>query len=232
MKNLIIRICCCVALLFGAAGCGSENKTSISLTQSGLQGVKKIAVVVEQKNDFEVIHYRATTNYRVAYFAGGLAGDAIAHGVDKDKDKKEALPMIKAVEDVCCSSIFIESLAPLFEPNRTDRVYILTNTNPKQKTNLSEYDAVLTFTIDRWGLRLIELGTEKLAGFVKVYAKMVNTKDKKIIWKQKELIIGERRETVSTYTTNSEMLRNEMRETIKKTGFQMANALMFPADPN
>jgi hypothetical protein len=204
-----------------------ESKTKVA--QKELQGVKKVAVVVEQNHNFEVMQSRAKTNYGLFYALGGVPGMAIAHGIDKGKDMNEAAPMMSAVQDVCCSSIFTESLAPLFEPNRPGRIYILTGEN--QKINLSDYDAVVTFTIDRWGLRLTELATnnpaaDKLASFVKVYAKMVSSKNKKTIWKRKELITGDRHENLTTFTANSEMLRNELRETIKKAGVQMSNALI------
>jgi len=235
MKNLIISLSCFVALLLGASGCLEtktdsgyivESKTKVAPNE--LQGVKKVAVIVEQNHNFEVMKSRAKTSG--LWGAGlGISGMAIAHGIDKGKDMNEAAPMMSAVQDVCCTSIFTESLAPLFEPNRPDRIYTLIGAN--QQINLSDYDAVVTFTIDRWGLRLMELANknpaaDKLAGFVKVYAKMVSTKDEKIIWKRKELVDGERRETVSAYTTNSEMLHNELKDTIKKAGVRMSNALI------
>lgn len=223
MRTLITSLCCSVVMILGAFGCGPAHK-DIRLTQNEMQSIKKIAIAVKQKHNFEVIHSRATADGTAAVLFG-LVGATIASGIDEGEDKDKAALMTNAIEDVCCPSIFIESLSPLFETTRFDKVYILPDAN--QKASLSDYDAVVTFSIDRWGLRLIEHMADKLAAFVEMDAKMVRAKDKKTIWDQREVIIGERRENLEMYSTNGEMLRNELRETIKKAGFQMANALIY-----
>jgi len=228
MRTYIISLFCSVGIILGTFGCSGPSgpaHNEIRLTQSGLQGVKKIAVVVEQKHNFEVIHSRATTNIGAPLLLGGLAGVEIASGIDEGKDKNQTALMAKAIQDVCCPSLFIESLSPLSEPTRFDKVYILPDAN--QKVSLSDYDAVVTFTIARWGLRLIERETDKVAAFVELDAKMVRTRDANTIWDQREVIIGDRRENLATYSADSNMLRNELRETIKKAGFQMSNALIY-----
>jgi hypothetical protein len=228
-RNVII-ICCSIALIFGSTGRAAENKKNVSLTENDLKGIKKVAIAVEQKRDFEVIHWRAKTAYGTSSLLGGFEGDAIAHGIDKGKDKKEAEPMIEAIKDVCCPAIFIESLSPVKDSNHFEKVYIQVDTN--QKTNLSDYDAAITFTIDRWGLRLVEREADKVAAFVELEAKMVRTKDKRTIWNQREVIVGSRKETVAAFSADSNMLCEEMHETIQKAGLQMANALIYPANPD
>ena len=220
-------ICCCIILIFGASVSGSENKKNDSLTENDLKGIKKVAIVVEQKRDFELLYHRAKTAYGTASLLGGFEGDAIAHGIDKGKDKKAAEPMIEAVKDVCCSPIFIESLSPLKKSTRFETVNILSDAN--QKTNLSDYDATVTFTINRWGLRLVEREANNVAAFVEVESKMVTSKSKKPVWENREVIIGSRKETPQTFAADGKMLREELQATIKKAGLQMSNVLIYPA---
>ncbi|MGA2915064.1 MAG: hypothetical protein ABSE89_03465 [Sedimentisphaerales bacterium] len=230
-RTFIISFMCSVALIFGASVHAAENKKNVNLTENDLKGIKKVAIVVEQKRDFELLYHRAMTAYGTASLLGGVGfdGDAIAHGIDKGKDKKAAAPMLDAVADVCCSSIFIESLSPLKKSTRFESIYI-PDTN--QKKNLSDYDATVTFTIDRWGLRLVEREANKVAAFVELEVKMVSSKDKSTIWNQREVIIGSRKETPQTFAADGKMLNDELRRTIKKAGLQMANALIYPANPD
>ncbi len=53
MRTYIISLCCSVAMIFGVFGCGPTHKKDIILTQSDLQYVKRVAVIVEQKHNFE-----------------------------------------------------------------------------------------------------------------------------------------------------------------------------------
>jgi hypothetical protein len=210
-------------MIVGAMGCGPANK-DIRLTQGEMQGIKKIAVIIEQKHNFEVIHSRAKANAGAAAMFG-LVGAAVASGIDEGADKDKVAAVASAVQDVCCPAIFIGGLKPLLESTRFDKIYIVPDAS--QKVDLSDYDAVVTFTIDRWGLRLVERETESVSAFVEMDVKMVRAKDKKTIWDQREVIVGDRRENFMTYKTNGEMLRNELRDTIKKAGAQMANALVY-----
>jgi hypothetical protein len=189
-----------------------------------MQGIRKIAVVVEQKHNFEVIHSRATADGTAAVMFG-LVGATIASGIDEGEDKDRAALVATAVQDVCCPAIFKESLKPLCESTRFEKVYILPDA--KQKEDLSGYDAVVTFNIDRWGLRLLDRTADKVAAFVELNVKMVRIKDKKTIWDQREVIIGDRKESFGIFSTNVELLRSELSETIKKAGFQMANSLIY-----
>jgi len=209
-------------MIISAMGCGPAKE--IRLNQGDLQDVKKIAVVVQEKHGFEVIHSRAKANATAAALFG-VAGAAIAGGIDEGKDKDMAATVAPAVKDMSCSAIFVESLVPLLKSEKYEKVYIVPDAN--QKKDLSGYDAVVTFTIDKWGLRLVEREASNVAAFVELDIKMVKTKDSKTIWDQREVIVGDRREGFLMFSNNSELLRGELKETIKKAGFQMSNSLIY-----
>jgi hypothetical protein len=218
----VIIICCSLTLIFCAAvRAGEKNK---SLTENDLKGIKKIAIVIEEKRpNFEVLHWRAKTAYGTASLLGGFEGDAIAHGIDKGKDANEASLMNPG--DIKCSAVFKESLEPLNNSKRFEKVYIASGENKK---GLSDYDAVLTFTVNRWGLRLVERENEKLAAFVELKAEMVKAGEKKPVWDERQVIVGNNRRTVAEFTADSNMLNSELKDTIKKAGVQMSNALIYP----
>jgi len=226
-KGLLFRnviIICCWLLLFFVSSVNASDKKEKSLTENDLKGITKIAIVIEQKRPaFEVLHWRAKTAYGISSL-GGFAGDAIAHGIDKDKDSNEAALMNPG--DIQCSAIFKESLEPLNNSKKFEKVYITSGENKKE---LSDYDAVLTFTINRWGLRLVERENEKLSAFVELKAEMVSAKEKKPVWDERQVIVGNKRQTVAEFTADSNMLNSELQDAIKKAGTQMSNALIYPA---
>jgi hypothetical protein len=224
MRTPVIGLCFLVVMPLGLVGCGAAHK-DVRLTPGQMQGVKKIAVATEQKHDFEVFYSRTKADYGVPVVLGGLVGGAIANGAVEGQDKDATSLMAGSVKDVRCPSIFVESLAPLSASTRFEKVYMVPEAS--QKAGLSDYDAVVTFTIATWGLRLVERDNDKVAAFVELDVEMVRGTDKKVIWDQREVIVGDRRETLATYTADGEALRKELRETIKRAGFQMANTLIY-----
>ncbi len=220
-KHVLLVSACC---LISVASLSHSDK-EVPLTQKSLQDIRKITIIVEQKRpDFEVFHWRAKTAYGTASLLGGFEGDAIAHGIDKGKDKKEAEPMLDSVKDISCSALFAESLAPLKDSNQFE----IEMKSQQEEKSLSGYDAAVNFIIKRWGLRLVEREAEKLAAFVELEAKMTRPNEKKPIWNQRHVIVGSRKETVDVFTSDQKMLRDELQATIKKAGMQMSNEILYP----
>ncbi len=221
VKHLPTIFICCLILTSSLSYADKE----ISLTGKNLQSIKKVAVIVEEKRpDFEVFHWRAKTAYGTASLLGGFEGDAIAHGIDKDKDKKEAAPMLDSVKDISCSSLFTESLTPLKDANQ----FTIEMKSETEEKGLSGYDAVLKFTIKRWGLRLVEREAERLAAFVELTVEMKKANEKKPIWNQRYVVVGSSKETVDVFTADTKMLNEQLQETIKKAGLQMSLAMLYP----
>jgi len=86
MKKGFLPIC--VFLSFAFAAELYADQKDITPSAQDLTSIKKLVIFVEQKHPFEVYHWRAKTAYGTASLLGGFEGDAIAHGIDKDKDKR------------------------------------------------------------------------------------------------------------------------------------------------
>ncbi|HAL45044.1 MAG: hypothetical protein A2Y12_05750 [Planctomycetes bacterium GWF2_42_9] len=224
MKKYVFIICLCC--LFLSVYAKAEDKTILPGTQD-LNAIKKIVIFVEQKREFEVFHWRAKTAYGTASLLGGFEGDAIAHKIDKDKDTKEAAPMLDSIKDISCSEMFIESLKPIKESKQFEKVDI--KTGEFEKSSLKEYDAAIAFTIKKWGIRLVDRENEKLAGFTELEVKMLKANEKKPIWDQREVVVSGQKQTIEGFTADGKMLNEEVRTAIKKAGAQMSNVLLYPS---
>lgn len=221
-KQILIGSILCLIYVFAV----NAKDKNITFCQQDLTGIKKIAIFVEQKREFEVFHWRAKTAYGTASALGGFEGDAIAHGIDKGKDEKEAKPMLDSIKDISCSEAFIASLKAIKDSNQFEKVDIKTGEAPKSEDG---YDAVIGFTINKWGIRLVERDAEKLAGFVELEVKMTKPKEKKPIWDERQVVVGSKKETIDAFTSNGKMLNEEVRAAIAKVGTQMSNTLLYPS---
>jgi hypothetical protein len=224
MKKYIFPVCLCCFFLSVYAN--AEDKTILPGKQD-LNAIKKIVIFVEQKREFEVFHWRAKTAYGTASLLGGFEGDAIAHKIDKDKDSKEAAPMLDSVKDISCSELFIESLKSIKDSNQFVKVDI--KNGEFDKSSLKEYDAAIAFTIKKWGIRLVDRENEKLAGFTELEVKMLKANEKKPIWDQREVVVASQKQTIEGFTSDGKMLNEEVRAAIKKSGAQMSNTLLYPS---
>jgi hypothetical protein len=225
MKKGFLPIC--VFLSFAFAAELYADQKDITPSAQDLTSIKKLVIFVEQKHPFEVYHWRAKTAYGTASLLGGFEGDAIAHGIDKDKDKKEAAPMLNSVSDINCSEVFIAALKPIADSKQFDKVDI--KIGEFEKSAAAEYDAAIAFTIKKWGIRLVDRENEKLAGFTEVSVEMTRAKEKKPMWQQRIVTVGGQKQTVEGFTADGKMLNTEVRDVISKTGTQMTNTLLYPS---
>lgn len=225
MKKGFLPIC--IFLSFAFVPALYADQKDITPGTQDLTSIKKLVIFVEQKHPFEVYHWRAKTAYGTASLLGGFEGDAIAHGIDKDKDKKEAAPMLNSVSDINCSELFIAALKPIADSKKFDKVDI--KIGEFEKSAAAEYDAAIAFTIKKWGIRLVDRENEKLAGFTEVSVEMTRAKEKKPIWQQRIVTVGSQKQTVEGFTSDGKMLNAEVRAAINKTGSQMANTLLYPS---
>lgn len=223
MRTFTCTFLLLLIILPNIIGCGPVHK-NISPEPGQLDNIKKLAVVVDQKSDFEVFHSRATGDL-VATAIFGVIGAAVASGINEGEDKDRAAQLAPFVSELSCRSLFVNSLASLQLNSRFETVQILPDKSDKQTQ--SQFDAVVTFEIQKWGLRLIDRETDKLSGFVELNMHMTTTADNKTIWDQRHVIIGQGRERLSTYSLNAELLRNELRQTIEQAGSRMVNLLIY-----
>lgn len=223
MRTFICVFLLSLITLTGIVGCGPAHK-NLSPEPGQLRDIKKLAVVVEQKGDFEVIHSRATAD-STAGVMFGLIGVAIAGGIDEGEDKDRAAKLAPSISELSCCSLFANSLAAISSASRFETVQILSE-KPDKNTQ-SKFDAVVTFEIQKWGLRIVASETGELSGFVELNMNMKTTADNKTIWDQRHVVIGQGQELFNTYSLNAELLRNELRQTIEQAASRMSNLLIY-----
>lgn len=204
------------------AGCGSAQKSQRPAHEEFAK-IKSLAIVVKQERDFEVIYNRATANATSAALFG-LAGAAITASIDEGKDKERAEQMAQAVSEICCHSDFAAGLAALEQNARFEKIFVVDD--PKEPLALGEYDAVVTFTIKQWGLRLVEQRQDAMAGFMEIDMK-VQDAAKKAIWDERHVVIGQGREYLRKYMTDASLVQNELKQTIQDAGMRMSNLLIY-----
>lgn len=213
----------CLVLLVSLSGCGPAQKT-LRPDAEQLTTIQSLAVVVESDSQFEVIHSRATADAAGAALFG-LVGAAIGSSIDKGEDEKRAEQVASAVEDLSCKSLFSKGLSRLQENKRFQSVRIFTEGwNPDQA---ADYDAVVMFTIEKWGLRLIDQESNMVSGFLELDMKMQAGPDMKTIWDERHVLTGQGRKHFREYSANPELVKQEMSETLQQAGINMANLIIY-----
>lgn len=219
-----IKICFIVGfMLMALTGCGSAHKT-VRPDQDQLKAIKTLAVLIDQDTEFEVVYSRATADGTGAVLFG-VVGAAIGASIDEGEDREKAESMATAVEKIDFYSIFSDALTPLEKNGPFQEVTILDGSSSLK--SLDSYDAVVTFTIDQWGLRLVEQKRDLVSGFVELEMKMKTYPDQKIIWDERHVVLGQGREYLRKYMSDSELLQNEMVQTIQATADRMSNLLIY-----
>jgi hypothetical protein len=221
MRNYVILLS--TFLLTVLSGCGSAHKT-VRPEQGQLNNVKTLAVVVDQDKEFELFYSRASADGTGAALFG-VVGATVGASIDENEDKEKAKLMAPAISNICCKSIFSEALLPLQQNNRFEKVQII-----KEGLNSDQfdgYDAVVFFTVKKWGLRLVEQRTDMVSGFIEIDVKMRTIPDNKTIWEERQVIAGRGRENLREYISNAELLQNELTQTIKDAGTRMSNLLIY-----
>lgn len=222
MRFVIISLLLLVAFL-GLTGCGSAHKT-VRPQQDQFNEIKEIAVVVKQEKEFEVVYSRATADGTGAVLFG-VAGAMIGASIDKGEDRDRAEQMESAINDFCCQKVFIDALSSLKQSSRFEKVDICKeDLTPEQ---YADYDAVVAFTIEQWGLRLVEQRTDIVSGFIEFDMKVRSGEKQKIIWDERHVVAGQNRAYLRKYMQDGAFLREEMTQTIQEAGSSVSNLLIY-----
>jgi hypothetical protein len=156
-----------------------------------------------------------------------LIGAAVASAHNTSLDYELAKSIGAQMDGFSCRSVFKDSLRKtLVDSKRFSDIQVFDkNLDPVE---VSRYDAVLTFLIPNWGIRLVERGqNELLATFVELEAKMVPSASTNILWDEHDTVIGQIKRTMGSYQNDKELLRKDIHETVVDAGQRMANILIY-----
>jgi hypothetical protein len=214
-----------VHLLIFPVSCGPVHQT-VQLKPEDAGKIKTLAVVIPKDGEFTVLLDRATaTTAPAAMF--GLIGAAVASSHNKSLDEEKMKALAPHLSGFFARSVFIESfLKTLTESGQFEGAQIFDR--HLGGNEISKYDAVLTLTINDWGLRLPSQSEERLAGFLELEAKMSRSKDNQVLWDEHDTILGQRRHFFSEYKADGSMFRSEIEETVKTAGARAATKIAYP----
>lgn len=219
MKNITLI----VAIIIFLAGCGPVNQ-AVRSTPVEINRIQKLAVVIPAEGQFTVIDERAKATATPAVLFG-LTGVLIASAYNQHADSEKA-KNISSQLTLSCKPIFLESFKKsLIEYNRfTDAVFLDQNPKPEEAGN---YDAVVSFEILNWGLRVAERSQgDLLKPFMEIHAQLIDSKGKKL-WDEKDVVVGHGRQSLSSYQTDRELFKKDMEEAIQNAGRKMAVSLIY-----
>jgi hypothetical protein len=212
------------ALLFFVAACGPVNKP-IRPTATQMDNLKRIAICIPQEGSFTVIDERAKATATPAVMFG-LSGVIAAAIYNYHTDAEKAKAISSNLEGISCRALFIDSFKDsLSQYNRfTETVFF---ENELKQEDASKYDAVVTFTIESWGLRLMERSQgDLMKPYLEIHSRMLNSKGQ-TLWDERDILAGNGRNSLSSYQYEKGLFQKDMEEAIKEAGRKMAINLIY-----
>ena len=221
-----LKYLCYVILIIGISNCGGPLRQQVRPTPDNIEKVKKLAIIIPAEPDLTVIDEQwKSGGISTAFLCLPLAA-AITQN-QKSLDSKKAKLITSRLAEFSCRSNFIESLYKTLNcSGRFMEVKVFNK--PLTSKDTYQYDAVVTFCIQNWGLRKVDRYSEKMAAFVELEVKMIQTRDKRMLWHEHDVALGRGRHPFESYQKDSELLQNDLKETIEEAGSRMANMLIYP----
>ena len=219
--------------------CSSLGKTKRP-TPDNLKMIKSLALVIPTELDFTVINESAKgfgpIQGIMGSLAGGLAGipniasslvvDSVTSQYNKSLDNKEREHISPQVDKLSYRSVFLESLLNTLKSTKNfTKIKIFDKKIDKKDSN--QYDAIAIFSIQNLGLRLTDHNNGQMATFIEVEVKMIQTKDSTTLWKEHQVVLGQRRHKFDSYKKNVSLLQTELKETVIDAGTRMAKVLKY-----
>jgi hypothetical protein len=190
-------------------------------TTADLNKIKTLAIVVPDESDFTLIEKES-----IVSGAGGLVG-IIGNIIQRNEMEKKVAPLLQKLGDFPYRLIFIESFKKmLFENGRLVNIQFFNSELDKKE--IKNYDAIIIFLIQSWGIQLLEPVEKRLmATFITLKAEMIRTRDNKTLWYEHDTVLGKGRHSYSEYQNNGELLRKELKEVIEDAGRRMSYTIIY-----
>jgi hypothetical protein len=186
-------------------------------------------VVVPSGGSFTVIFERskATTTPGVLF---GVIGAAVASAYNSSQDSGKAKLLTPHLAGFSSRSTFLDAFQKTLRESQKPIEVTLVD-KELQADEAKKYDAVLTLTIQDWGLRVPAASqADDLAAFVDIAAKMVMTKGDLVLWDEHDTVLGQGRQAFAAYQQDGAMLRAELKDTMETAGARLAGRLAYPRE--
>jgi hypothetical protein len=217
-----------IFLFFLAAifvSCGPVHH-AIQPTAEDIRGLKRIAVVIPNDGEFVVLFDRATATTAPAVLFG-LVGAAIASAHNQSRDMEKVTALNPHLANLSGRTTFTDAFSQTLK-NSARQTDIQLFEKVPDESQTKNFDAVLTFDIRTWGLRLANRDDERLAPFIELETTLIRARDNQTLWNMHDTFLGQKRSYFAEYKEDGPMLRNEMKEAIGNAGARMANKIIYP----
>jgi hypothetical protein len=205
--------------------CGPVHQ-SIQPTADDIRSLKRIAVVIPNDGAFVVLLDRGNATPAPAILFG-LVGAAIASAHNTSRDEEKMTALNPHLANFSTRATFAEAFGQTLKVSgRQNNVYLLQA--PPDDNESKNFDAVLTFNVVTWGLRLPNRDEERLAPFIELETTLRRSSDNQNLWNMRDTFLGQKRTFFSDYKEDGPMLRKEMKETVANAGARMATKIIYP----
>jgi hypothetical protein len=219
-----MRLLVCSLTVF-IMSCGPVHR-AIHPSPDDVRNLKRIAVMVPNDGTFIVLLDRATATAAPAVLFG-LIGAAIASAHNESRDTERMTALNPSLAGFSSRATFAAAFAQAVKSGARQSDIQVFEELPDE-TEIKKFDAVLTFDIKNWGLRLPKQDEEQLAPFIELQTTLIRSSDKLTLWNMHDTFLGQKRTYFSDYKENGPMLRDETKETIANAGTRMATRIMYP----
>jgi len=210
-------------LMFAITTCGPVHK-SVGPTTESMNEIQSLAIIVPSAPNFTVIYERAkATNAPAVFF--GLIGAAIASGHNESLDNKKANLLSPYLDSFSCRSIFLQSLQDIL--NETHRFTEIKVFDRSLEAKDVLQDVTVIFHIANWGIRLVDREKDHMRAFVELHVKMIRTEDGKVLWDDREVVMGQRCRALKSYQEDKKLLPNDLKEACSDAGSRIASMLIY-----
>jgi hypothetical protein len=215
-----------------STACGAVH-TQLRPTSDDLKGFKRVGVVMPDDGRFLVILESGKDNRAaMAGAAFGVLGALVAGGISEAhssaQDKETAERLKPHLDGWSARATFVSAFEDAFRDAGQGVEMQLLDQDPTPATR-KQFDAIATIRLTAWGLKMVLAGAhDVLAGFAYVQAGMERVADGTTIWDERNVVLGQRRQTIGQYERDGAMFRDEVVEAVKSAGYQTATILLYP----
>lgn len=184
--------------------------------------IRRLAIVMGEEPDFTLIFHQtkstAVESIPILY--------AIAYIYYESMDS-ELAKIITPAPGFSCRLVYLESFCSILNDSRRFASVDVFNDQISSE-KVKRYEAVIRFTISKWGVQLVDEGVVTLRPFIEIEAEMIRSSNNSVIWKERQMFVNKLGHTFEFYVENKMVLQEEIREATVKVSQRMAQLILNP----
>jgi hypothetical protein len=176
--------------------CGPVHQ-AVQPAADDIRSLTRIAVVVPKDGEFIVLFDRATATVApVALF--GLVDATIASGYNASRDIEKMNALNPHLATFSTRATFADAFTQALKASSRKTDVTLLDAPPNDDES-KKFNAVLTFDIETWGLRLPNQNEERLVPFIELKTTLRRSSNNQALWDMHDTFLGQKRTSFSEY---------------------------------